>query len=241
MADFKPNNINGVPIPYDATIADLQNLVKSPVPICWVVIRALSAKNEIEALETLVGLINSPDWRFRRSAAEAIGISPIGRDSSEDICRLLYDPNSYVKRAAIEAAAKLRLSCAHDKILSLIKAVDVNTKITALAALEDLWNPGDFYPIFDRYLYDTSDRVHKISAKTIHRNIDTEHWRETFSEWVKDSIPRHRIWACELLRNFGSKSDLAILPTLLQDNDGHVRQAAKLVENLLVGSNNPNN
>ena len=81
----------------------------------------------------------------------------------------------------------------------------------------------------------------KSQLKRSIETFDTEHWRETFSERVKDSIPRHRIWACELLRNFGSKSDLAILPTLLQDNDGHVRHAAKLVENLLVGSNNPNN
>jgi len=41
-----------------------------------------------------------------------------------------------------------------------------------------------------------------------------------------DSVPRHRVWACELLGKFGKKNDVPLLQPLLIDSNGHVRRAA---------------
>jgi len=234
VTDFKPPILNGVPIPYDASVDELRKMVNLPRPDAWVAIRSLAEKSEPEALEILISLTRSKDWRFRRSAVEAIGISSLGHKSQEIVCNLLSDPSSYVVRAAIEAAATQKFSCAHNEILKLIKATEENTRIVALRALMDLWQPSDFDLIFDRYSHDLSDRVKKQAAWTIHENLDSQNWRKVFLAWINDPIPRHRIWACEIAEKFGNRSDLTALQALINDPNGHVRRAARIVSERLA-------
>jgi hypothetical protein len=229
MTDFKPPTINGVPVPYDTSVAELRKMVNIPGPDAWAAIRSLAEKSEPEALGILGSLTRSKDWRFRRSAVEAIGISPLGHKSQEIVCNLLSDPSSYVMRAAIEAAANQKISCAHNEILKLMKAAEENTRIVALHALMDLWQPSDFDLVFDRYSHDPSDRVKKQAAWTIHENLDSQNWRRIFLAWINDPVPRHRIWACELAEKFGIRSDLTVLQPLINDPNGHVRRAVAKV------------
>jgi len=227
MRDFKPQIWNGVPIPYNAHVADLRGMVESPGPRAWAAIRALAEKPEPDALAVLVELTGSSDPHVRRSTVEAIGIHRSGRTVSDVVCQLLQDPADFVVRSAIQAAANLGLGAAHERVLSLVKAAEESTRLAALHALKDLWRPSDFDAVFDRYIHDRSDGVRKQAAWTVHKNAGKEHWERVFSAWSKDLVPRHRVWACELAGSFGSRAVLPALVTLRTDRDGHVRRAAR--------------
>jgi HEAT repeat protein len=233
LADYKPATLNGIPIPYGKSTQDLHSMIGSPGPQSWIAIRALAEKCEPEALSILINLTHSPDWRFRRSAIEAIGINPCGEKYSENIIAALSDSVGFIVRSAIEAALNLNLRQSHDKILNLIKNDEENTRITALGAIGELWQTTDFEPVFDRYLHDPSKRVHKQAGLIIYNNLDKEHWKKIFTAMLSDYIPQHRVWACELIDKFGSKIDISVLQPLLQDQNGHVRKKAMQVIELL--------
>ena len=97
---------------------------------------ALADKPDPEALATLVQLSRFSDPGFRRSAVEAIGIHSSGHTASEVVCHLLHDRVSFVVRAAVDAAANLRLATAHEPILSLVTAPEESTKLARAPALE---------------------------------------------------------------------------------------------------------
>jgi HEAT repeat protein len=227
MTSFKPQIWNGVPIPYDASVAELRAAIREPGPKAWAAIRALAEKPEAEALAALVELTGSSDPHLRRSAVEAIGSHPSGRTAAEVVCQALHDRDAFVVRAATGAAANLRLQAAHQRVLSLVKASEESTRVVALRALEQLWQSSDFEAVFDRYLCDPSERVRKQAAWTVHKNVAAEHWEQVFSAWSKDPVPRHRVWACQVAGSFGSRTVVPALEALRADPDGHVRWAAQ--------------
>lgn len=139
---------------------------------------------------------------------------------------MLGDSNGFVIRAAVRAAAALGLAGAHDRILELAGAEEEATRLSALAALQSLWQPLDFEVVFARYLSDPSDRVRKEAAWTIEKNLGPDHWERVFHAWSGDRLPRHRAWACSLAERFGTGAILAKLVGLCSDRDGHVRHAA---------------
>jgi HEAT repeat protein len=228
MAEIRPSTLNGVPIPYDAPIADLRVTIGEYGSKAGAAIRALAEKPEEEALTALIEFSKSSDPYLRRASIEAIGIHRSGRTALEVICQALRDPNVIVVRAAIEAAAGLRLQPAHQRVLELATVSEESTRVVALRALEVLWQSSDFESVFAIYLHDPSDTVRKQAAWTIRENICAEHWERAFRAWANDALPRHRMWACEIGGRFGSKSVLLVLKELLTDADGHVRDAAQL-------------
>src|SRR5713226_5640336 len=139
MTNFRPQIWNGVAIPYDAPVADLRAMIEEPGPKAWAAIRALADNPEPQALATLVQLTRSGDRHLRRSAVEAIGIHPSGRTASKVVCQLLHDRDRFIVRAAVDAAANLRLNTAHERVLSLVKASEESTRLAALRALDSLW------------------------------------------------------------------------------------------------------
>jgi hypothetical protein len=227
MTSFKPTTWNGVPIPYDTPVADLRSTVEEPGPKAWAAIRALADKPEAEAMEILVQLARSSDPHFRRSAVEAIGIHPSGQTASDVVSQLLHDRDNVVVRAATEAAANLKLNLAHERVLSLVKAAEESTRLTALRALDNLWLSSDFEAVFDRYLHDSSEKVRKQAAWTLQKNVGPDHWERLFSAWSTDPVSRHRVWACQLAERFASGTIFPALKTLRADHDGHVRRAAR--------------
>jgi HEAT repeat protein len=227
MTDFKPQTWNGVPIPYGASVADLRAMIDEPGPKAWAAIRALGEKPEADALSALVQLTRSSDPHLRRSAVEAIGIHPSGQTASKVVCELLHDRDNFIVRAAVKAAANLRLDSARERVLSLVKASEESTRIAALRALESLWQSSDFETVFDLYRHDRSDEVRKQAAWSLQKNVGADHWERLFSAWSKDSVPRHRVWACEFAGRFGSRAVLPALEALRADHDGHVRAAAR--------------
>lgn len=227
MAAFRPETWNGEPIPYHESIAVLRSLIRTSGNKAWAAISALGERPEPEATAVLVDLTRSPDPHLRRSAVEAIGKHCSARNAVDVVLKMLDDRDSFVVQAASRAAAALRLAAAHDRIQGLIEAKDEDTRYTALEALERLWEPSDFDAVFARYRNDPSDKVRKRAACTLAENVGAEHWEPVFQAWSRDSIPRHRTWACSIAERFGNRGALPILSALVSDPDGHVRRAAE--------------
>jgi HEAT repeat protein len=144
MTSFKPQLWNGVPIPYDGSVADLRAMAAEPGPKAWAAIRALAETPDAEALAALVQLARSPDPHLRRSAIEAIGLHPSGRTASKAVWQALHDRDGFTVRTAAEAAARLGLGRAHERVVSLVRAADEATRLAALRALGALWQSSDF-------------------------------------------------------------------------------------------------
>jgi hypothetical protein len=227
MTNFKPQILNGVPIPYDATVAELQSAIEEAGPKAWAGIYALAQKPEAAALAVLIQLTRSSDPHLRRSAVEAIGIYPLGQTASEVVCHLLQDRDGFVIRAAAMAAANLKLKLGHEQIINLVNASEDSTRVAALSALEALWEQSDFEAVFDRYLRDPSDSVRKQAAYTLRKNVGAKHREQLFSAWSKDRLPRHRVRACEIAATFGNRTLISCLELLKSDLNGHVRLAAE--------------
>jgi hypothetical protein len=236
MTALRPRTWHDVPIPYDAPIADLRAALKQPGPKAWVAILALAEKPDTDALTALIELSRSSDANLRRAAVEGIRMHRSGQMAFEAICQALHDRDSFVVRAAIEAAGSLRLRPAHERVLGWLTASEELTRLSALRALEVLWQSSDFEAVFDRYLHDPSHSVRKEAAWTIHKNVGVENWERVFSVWSRDELPRHRTWACQLAGSFGDRAVLSALQKLRADHNGHVRCAAEhAVEQLGAG------
>jgi HEAT repeat protein len=206
---------------------ELRAAIEQHGPKAWAAICALAEKPDTEALETLIELSKSTDPYVRRAAVEGIGIHWSGQMAFEVVCQALHDRDNVVVRSAMEAAAKLHLQSAHERVAGLVTTSEQSTRLAALRALEVLWQSSDFEVVFDRYLNDLSPSVRKQAAWTLHKNIGAERWERVFSIWSHDELPRHRTWACQLAGRFGSRAVLSVLEQLRADPDGHVRRAAK--------------
>ncbi len=227
METSRPQILNGVPIPQEASVADLRNTIGTSGPGAWAAVRALADKSEPDALAALVELTRSTDPHLRRAGVEAIGMHALGQSASDVVCRLLHDKQGFVVRSAIEAAVRLSLSAAQERILKLAKASDESTRSAALRGLASLWRTTDFTLVFDCYAHDPSEKVRREAAWTLRQNADSDCWQRLFTAWSIDPLSRHRVWACQLAEAFGSKDLLPELESLQRDADGHVRSAAK--------------
>lgn len=222
----RPQQINGVPVPYGATVPELEAEASRSGPRAWAAMLALSADASDEALNVLTRVARSPDEHLRRSALEAIGMHAQGALAADEICCALRDPHDVVIRAACDAAARLTLTQAHDAVVRLLRAPAGRTREVALSALQSLWEPGDFVPVLERHRQDSSVAVRKRAAWLLYERAEPANWRELWDAWRTDTLARHRAWACELMYRFGEPLDCDALRPLLNDQDGHVRNAA---------------
>ena len=72
-----------------------------------------------------------------------------------------------------------------------------------------------------------NEEARKEGAFACRRLVSLESWRRLADRWLSDPVPRHRIWAAELLAEFGNAADRLTLDSLCVDPDGHVRNAAQ--------------
>jgi hypothetical protein len=61
----------------------------------------------------------------------------------------------------------------------------------------------------------------------LHAHANAHSASQLFSLWRGDPTPRHRVWACELAERF-QVADSGSLRKLTDDDNGHVRKAARL-------------
>lgn len=216
---------NGHPIPPDANLDELRAMLRETPPQCWVAIRALGRSPDPVALELLRSELSSSDEFRRRAALEALVGSPLRPDARDDVRRLPNDPSPFVVRTAIEAAAWLRDEQAHPAVLAFLKDRDALTRHEAVRALDALWHEDDFARLLATMSKDPDDDIRKEAAWILRRHAPADS-RVLIERWRSGSLPRERVWACELIAKSGDPNDRPVLETLLGDSDGHVRDAA---------------
>ena len=221
-----PSIVNGIPVPYTATYDELCEYLKTPGPLVWASCIALSHQGTSVSLSKLVELSQSSDWRFRRSAIEAIAYHPQAENAVEIIGKALSDPSQHVIRTACEIVAKLKLDALHDNVLALLKSDNQDTRQEAVKTLSEIWRMDDFDKVYNLFMLDKIQKVRNAAAWTLHAHATEDNWLKLFGVWQQDSFIRHRKWACELATIFGADRVKEELEKLASDKDGHVRKAA---------------
>jgi len=223
----KPRTWNGIPVPYDARLDELRSYLRLPGPRAWAACQALAHRPSRNAYGILLELTTSADWRYRRSAIEALSVHRLGGESRQVICACFQDPSPYVVRAACEAVAGMKLHEAHGSVFGLLSSKDARLRTAALRALEKIWEDSDFEAVLSAFRKDPATEARRQSAWTLANNASPENWQKLFEAWKDDPIPRHRVWACNLAEEFGDFRFRDPLLGLTEDKDGHVRKAAR--------------
>ena len=223
----KPDQINGVAVPYHASTPVLIAQLKADPPACWVAYVALAYRTEESEVNALVDNAMSSDWCHRRAAAESLGHHGESDVIAPTLLKMLDDESQYVIRTACSALARLGRTEAHERILRLLGSIEPLTRSECLRALRVLWRETDFEPIFSIFERDPFEDVKREAAWTLREHAGNLNWRRLFDVWKTGNLSRYRIWACELADAFGSLAVLDNLKRLAGDEDGHVRKAAK--------------
>ncbi len=226
--DPKPAQAFGVPVPYKASVEDLRARLELPGPPAWAACLALGYKTEPEALALLAALAKNPEWSMRNLAVQALGTHPLGAQAAELVINALADPVLLIVRTACDAAGRLRLSAARTRLAALLGSNEPQVRFHAVRALGEIWTPEDHEAVWTLSRKDKAEFVRKEAERTLRRTASAQTWRRIFDRWKLDALPRLRVWACELLSEFGQGGDLPELRRLVRDRNAHVRKAAEL-------------
>jgi HEAT repeat protein len=235
---MRPELLNGVRVPYGAATGALIAMTKNADDSTrWAAFVALAHDPSPQAYLALCAAAQNADARVRRMALESLGGRSSDEPSVELVQSLLDDPWAPVVRTACQVAAKRGMQELHDSILALVRARDPATRETALEVLRVLWHPQDHAVVFDVFREESSPRLRKAAGWTLRSHATLENWRELFDAWRIDEVHRHRIWACELMAEFGAREDVDSIQSLAHDADGHVRRAAADARSAVQGRN----
>lgn len=224
----RPTSVNGVPVPYESTVAELAVVIRRPGPLAWAAFAALSAKGCSASLQVLREAAADADWTIRRSAVEALGGHAAVAPDEPAIVRALADSDDHVVRTACRAAAEGGVVAAHAAVVGLLRHRDPLHRESAWCALESLWRPDDFDAVWPLARSESVQSVRRHAACALFSNASSTDALELVAHWVGDPVPRHRVWACRLVARFGAHEGVAAIRRLLTDRDGHVRKAARI-------------
>lgn len=227
MDERWPTVVNGVPVPYERSVAELRALAGSDTPERWAAIVALGRAPGPEALQGLAELAAARDPYCRRAAIEAIGKRSDGDHLGHVVLAQMTDRNGIVVRTAVEAASNLALPGAHPRLRELLKDPEPATRAASVRALARLWTREDFEAVVALFKHDPSAEVRKSAGWTLRATASADHADALFELWRSDPMPRHRQWACELAAMFPAPHLHDVLVELESDVDGHVRKAAR--------------
>jgi len=226
MAQIRPMELNGVPIPYGATIEELRERLREASPQAWAAFEALGHTPGIASLRLLNEALCSADWRYRRCAIEAIGKHFLTAESRGMILHALVDQNDYVVITACRAVTLHRISQAHNLLSSLLAHAEPSVREAAVTALASVWQPQDYDRVKRLHLFDCSPEVSRDAAYALMQNVTTATWRDLFNLWQGSSLGRYRLWAVQLAHQYGGEETGRLLAGFQNDKDGHVRKAA---------------
>ena len=102
MSEFyQAPNINGVKVPYDASIEELKKGLKAPMGDYVVCLRALAWKGDFKSFSILKKELRNKDYYHRRAALENISYHKLWSTSSCLVRELLWDHSEYVVKLAL--------------------------------------------------------------------------------------------------------------------------------------------
>lgn len=223
----RPSHINGEPVRYDMGVPELAGRIRPGGPVAWAACISLGHAGTPESLTILLDLLADSDWCYRRIALQALSTHALARSVAPQILARLSDPSPWVVRTACMTVGQLRLVEMHDLVRGLLACSDATVREMAVFALSWIWQPTDFRPVLELFLTDRSKAVRENAAECLAANISEDNWRRLVAVWLQDSLPRHRVRACQSIARFGDAADRQRLLPLLDDPDGHVRKAAK--------------
>mgnify|MGYP001593721791 CR=1 FL=1 len=226
----KPAQAFGVPVPYGASVEELRERLGLPGAPAWAACLALGHKPEPEALALLAELAKNPEWSLRNLAVQALGTHPQGAQAAQLVIDALTDPVPQIVRTACDAAARLGLTAARERLVALLGSAEPQMRFHAVRALGELWSPEDHGAVWTLSRKDKAEFVRKEAERTLRRTASAQTWRRLFDRWKLDPPPRLRVWACELLSEFGRN------PMLLQ-KDHHL--VGVLLGQIIVEDNPP--
>lgn len=225
----KPTVYNGELIPLELSENQLRELLNTPSPKAWAACIALAYHPSEEAFSILQDLLNHADWRYRRTAIEAMGYHNQVTTIPEKMLDCLDDPSPFVVKEALRTINRMKLSFAHDQVIHLTLSKNSDLREEAIRTLEALALPKDFGMLLDRYQNDPSIRVKKVLGWVLKNLATQNNWQDLFFVRKDDPIPRHRVWACEIVGIYDPLSVITELKRLASDPNGHVRKAAMQV------------
>jgi len=223
----KIQRVNGVAVPYDEDVQKLTARIAQKDPSWGAAMLALAFHQDSRAKTLLIEYAGAKDERLRRSALEALALSEDAPQYAELFLMALGDPSQYIVRSACHIVAELRLACARPMILPLLYSSDDSTCSAALAAMEAVAVEEDLQRVLKIFLKRKDRWVHNQAGCVLLALTNSSTWRSVFDAFRADSTARHRVWACELIAQFGIESDARLLNAMAADADGHVRKAAQ--------------
>ena len=221
-----PETINGVRVPYDEPTGELIRRIQESTGSAWAAYRALAQRTDPAARRALVDATGSDDWRHRRSAAEALGLGGMDDEVISRIGALLDDASAQVIRTALAVIEERGPKSMRPRVIKLMDSGDPETRRSAIRAIGVIAEEQDFEEILNRFLNDGVEEVRREAAWALYQQRSVKNWRRLVDEWKADHLHRHRVWACDLVAEFGGVEETSTLEGLEQDQDGHVRAAA---------------
>jgi HEAT repeat protein len=222
-----PTEINRVTVPYGRSAVELRSLVMAATTERWAAIAALAHSSDARALEFLGELASFPDPHVRGRVLEWIGKRPDGAELAHAILERFRDPSVVVVRTAALVAGELAISEARTEVLALLKNNSPTTREASLEALKKLWQPSDFETIVAMFKRERVEKVRRTAAWTLYATRSADRASALVELWRADSLPRHRVWACQIAEEFPQLHFRADIVHLAEDLDGHVRKAAR--------------
>jgi HEAT repeat protein len=221
-----PESVNAARIPYELAIEELAALASGPAPQRWPAFYAIGRVGTEHALELLSAFARDRDPNVRRTAVEVLGHLPTRSQTKALLLDALLDTDGPVVRTACGIAGDGRLEDARPILRRLATAADLHTRIAAVQALAAIGHRDDI-DVAESLMEVNDEAGRKAGAFACRSLVSESSWRRLARVWLSDSVSRHRVWAAELLGDFGGPEDDLALEKLAVDGDGHVREAAR--------------
>jgi len=230
-----PESLNGERVPYELSVDELTAIATGPAPRRWPAFYAIGRVASERALDLLGTFAADRDPHVRRTAIEVLGHIPDQPRIRSVLLRALRDVDGPVVRSACGIAGENRLDDARPALRELVMVADIPTRIAAVKALARLGHHDDI-DLAEALMAVREEAAHKEGAFACRSLASESSWRRLAGIWISEPLPRHRMWAAELLGQFGEAQDVLALEGLNADPDGHVRRAAKLASVAIRGA-----
>ncbi|ERJ12506.1 HEAT repeat domain-containing protein [Haloplasma contractile] len=227
----RTESINGVKIPCDKSILELEKMLDMEMAYFNVACIALGYKGDEKSLKLLSEVLLDKDWCKRRLAIEALSYHKMAYSLKNELIKLLDDTSKYV---VITTLRTIKVHCikeAYNKVIELTKSLIEEVRKEAVECLCEVGSVDDFQLVIHIYSYDQSNQVKDVAAWFIRQRACENNWKQAVEILSKGKLARHREWALELIDIYWDESVIYIIRDLLNDKDGHVRKKANKIKN----------